>query len=480
MRLDAFLVERGLVPTRAAAQRAIDQGRVTVDGRRRPKSHRVGPGEQVELGPEPDAPEPPAAEVAFGVAYEDDHLLVVDKPAGVVVHPGAGNEHGTLAQALAGRAAGGPDPDRPGIVHRLDRDTSGLLVVAKSDAAHAELSRMIRDREVTRRYLALVDGRPPAASGTIDAPLGRDRRRRTVMSSDTDKPREAVTHFETGGGAPADHAAGRGARDGAHAPDPRAHARDRPPGLRRPSLRRRRGRRAAGPGAPVPARARAHVSASGDAGKTQVRVQTTRRSASSTRRSQAGASVRRARRALISRRGGSSRGPPRFRSGVCHGAVRRRSVQRAVRPLAASYPLRTNQLPRRASHGSCPGISPGPCRDRTAGGHPRAPQPKERFSWLRYRSGSCWRPGCTSATRRAAGTRRCAGSSSASAAASTSSTFRRPRSCSGAPRSSPARSRAAAEQCCSWAPRSRPATPSRKRQRRAACPTSTSAGWAGC
>ncbi len=196
MRLDAFLVERGLAPTRAAAQRAIDQGRVTVDGRRRPKSHRVGPGEQVELGPEPDAPEQPAADVAFGVAYEDDHLLVVDKPAGVVVHPGAGNEHGTLAQALAGRAAGGPDPDRPGIVHRLDRDTSGLLVVAKSDAAHAELSRMIRDREVTRRYLALVDGRPPAASGTIDAPLGRDRRRRTVMSSDTDKPREAVTHFE--------------------------------------------------------------------------------------------------------------------------------------------------------------------------------------------------------------------------------------------------------------------------------------------
>ena len=121
---------------------------------------------------------------------------MVDKPAGVVVHPGAGNEHGTLVQALAGRAAGGTDPDRPGIVHRLDRDTSGLLVVAKSDAAHAELARMIREREITRRYLALVDGRPPASSGTVDAPLGRDRRRRTVMSSDTAKPREAVTHFE--------------------------------------------------------------------------------------------------------------------------------------------------------------------------------------------------------------------------------------------------------------------------------------------
>ncbi len=196
MRLDAFLVERGLMPTRAAAQRAIDQKRVTVNGRPRPKSHRVGPGEDVRVAPEREAPDPPPADVTFEVAYEDAALLVVDKPAGIVVHPGAGNEHGTLAQALTGRAAGGPDPDRPGIVHRLDRDTSGLLVVAKSEAAHAELARMIRDREVTRRYLALVDGRPPAASGSIEAPLGRDRRRRTVMSSDTDKPRAAITHFE--------------------------------------------------------------------------------------------------------------------------------------------------------------------------------------------------------------------------------------------------------------------------------------------
>lgn len=196
MRLDAFLVDRGLMPTRAAAQRAIDQGRVTVDGRVRAKSHRVAAGEQVELAPEVEQDAPPAADVTFGVAHEDDDVLVVDKPAGVVVHPGAGNEHGTLVQALAGRAAGGSDPERPGIVHRLDRDTSGLLVVAKTEAAHAELSRMIREREVTRRYLALVDGRPPAASGTVEAPLGRDRKRRTVMSSDTDKPRDAVTHFE--------------------------------------------------------------------------------------------------------------------------------------------------------------------------------------------------------------------------------------------------------------------------------------------
>jgi 23S rRNA pseudouridine1911/1915/1917 synthase len=196
VRLDAFLVAQGLMPTRAAAQRAIEQGRVTVAGRHRPKSYVVAEGDDVQLAPEPETPVEPVAEVTFGVAYEDDDLLVVDKPAGLVVHPGAGNEHGTLAQALAGRAAGGTDPERPGIVHRLDRDTSGLLVVAKSEAAHEELSRMIREREVTRRYLALVDGRPPAASGTIDAPLGRDRSRRVVMSSDTDKPRDAITHFE--------------------------------------------------------------------------------------------------------------------------------------------------------------------------------------------------------------------------------------------------------------------------------------------
>ena len=196
MRLDAFLVDRGLMPTRAAAQRAIEQGRVTVDGSRRPKSHNVSEGQDVQLAPEPERDDQPAVAAEFAVVHEDDDLVVVDKPAGVVVHPGAGNESGTLVQALAGRAAGGEDPERPGIVHRLDRDTSGLLVVAKSESAYAELARMIREREVTRRYLALVDGRPPAAAGTIDAPLGRDRRRRTVMSSDTDKPRDAVTHFE--------------------------------------------------------------------------------------------------------------------------------------------------------------------------------------------------------------------------------------------------------------------------------------------
>ncbi len=130
------------------------------------------------------------------IVFEDDHLLVVDKPAGIVVHPGAGVSDGTLVQQLAGKLAGGPDPDRPGVVHRLDRDTSGLLVLARSEEVHATLQEAIRRREVERLYLALVAGHLGSRTGTIDAAIGRDRANRTVMSTRTDKPRSAITHFE--------------------------------------------------------------------------------------------------------------------------------------------------------------------------------------------------------------------------------------------------------------------------------------------
>ena len=192
-RLDAFLA--GPLGSRARAQRLIEAGRVLVDGRPRPKRHRLAGGETVTVQPpaEPSAAEP--ADVPFSVAWEDQHLLVVDKPPGVVVHPARGHRAGTLAQALAGRAAGGPEPGRAGIVHRLDRDTSGLLVVAKSEEAHRALRAAVRGRRLEREYLALVEGRPPARTGTIEAPLGRDRRVRTRMSIETDAPREAVTDF---------------------------------------------------------------------------------------------------------------------------------------------------------------------------------------------------------------------------------------------------------------------------------------------
>jgi 23S rRNA pseudouridine1911/1915/1917 synthase len=194
-RLDAFLAEP--LGSRARAQRLIDAGHVTVGGVSRPKRHRVAAGdvisvEEADVVPEVD----PGATADYAVPYEDEHLLVVDKPSGVVVHPARGHHSGTLSQALSARgAAGGEDPYRAGIVHRLDRDTSGLLVVAKSDAVHRRLKEELQARRVTREYLALVEGRPPARTGTIEAPIGRDRRVRTRMSTDTDEPRPAVTHF---------------------------------------------------------------------------------------------------------------------------------------------------------------------------------------------------------------------------------------------------------------------------------------------
>jgi 23S rRNA pseudouridine1911/1915/1917 synthase len=130
------------------------------------------------------------------IAYEDDHLLVVDKPAGLVVHPGAGHAAGTLADALVAHGAAGGEEGRLGIVHRLDRDTSGLLVVARSSEAFERLQELVRSRALEREYLALVRGRPRSRSGRIEAPIGRDRSDATRQSLDTDSPREAVTHFE--------------------------------------------------------------------------------------------------------------------------------------------------------------------------------------------------------------------------------------------------------------------------------------------
>ncbi len=194
-RLDRFL--SAPLGSRAQAQAAIDAGRVHVDGRARPKRHQVSAGERIVVDAAPVAAEPTAeAAVPFRIAYEDEHLLVIDKPAGLVVHPARGHRTGTLAQALAGRAVGGEDARRAGIVHRLDRDTSGLLVVARSDEVHRRLKDLLARRRLHREYLALVDGHPPARTGTIDAPIGRDRRDRVLMSIDTDEPREARTHFE--------------------------------------------------------------------------------------------------------------------------------------------------------------------------------------------------------------------------------------------------------------------------------------------
>jgi len=128
------------------------------------------------------------------IRHRDEHLLVVDKPAGLVVHPAKGHREGTLSQLLQGLAGGG-DPARAGIVHRLDRDTSGLMVVARTEAAHAGLQAALRRRELEREYLALVEGVVGSRSGTIEAPIGRDPRTRTRMAVGGSFPRMARTHF---------------------------------------------------------------------------------------------------------------------------------------------------------------------------------------------------------------------------------------------------------------------------------------------
>ena len=185
------------VGSRAAAERLLGEGGVVVDGERRPKSHRLEGGEEVELTvPEPASSALEHEDVPLRIAYEDKHVLVVDKPAGLVVHPSPGHASGTLVHGLVGLAVGGEDEERPGIVHRLDRDTSGLLVVARTDEAFERLQELVRERALERSYKALVRGRPRSWTGRIEAPIGRDRREPTRHSLDTDTPREAVTHFE--------------------------------------------------------------------------------------------------------------------------------------------------------------------------------------------------------------------------------------------------------------------------------------------
>jgi 23S rRNA pseudouridine1911/1915/1917 synthase len=195
-RLDRFLASLPEVGSRGVAERVLAEG-VLVDGQARAKSHRLGGGEEVEF----EAPKQPSPGLApeqmdLRIAYEDEHLVVVDKPAGLVVHPAPGHATGTLVHGLLAHDVAGGDKDRPGIVHRLDRDTSGLMVVARSEEAHKRLQNLVRKRDLERHYRALVVGRPRSRAGRIEAPVGRDRRDPMRHSLDTDTPREAITHFE--------------------------------------------------------------------------------------------------------------------------------------------------------------------------------------------------------------------------------------------------------------------------------------------
>jgi 23S rRNA pseudouridine1911/1915/1917 synthase len=177
----------------------IEEGAVRIGGQPVAKSRRLAEGEEVEVEGEPEGEAPPVAEpVDFPVLHADDDVVVVTKRAGLVVHPGAGHETGTLAAGLLHRfpeIAGVGDPMRPGIVHRLDRDTSGLMVVARSPRAYEALVKALAAREVERRYLALAWGRFDARRGTIDAPIGRSATRRTRMAV-REAGKEARTGYE--------------------------------------------------------------------------------------------------------------------------------------------------------------------------------------------------------------------------------------------------------------------------------------------
>jgi 23S rRNA pseudouridine1911/1915/1917 synthase len=195
-RLDVVLAGRAGL-SRAGAQKLIADGLVLVDGEPARKKHLVRAGEHVtwQVPPLPEAMLSPE-DVPFRVVYEDDWLLVVDKPAGVVVHPAPGHEHGTLAQGLVAAGARGGHELRPGIVHRLDKDTSGLLLVARRDDAYRVLVAAMERRDIHRTYVALLAGALPQDAGTVDAPIGRHVRDRKRMSLHSAAGKRAVTHFE--------------------------------------------------------------------------------------------------------------------------------------------------------------------------------------------------------------------------------------------------------------------------------------------
>lgn len=199
-RLDVFLTSLEAVPSRAQARRLIDEGRVSVNGAPAPKAGtKLLPGDRValRLPPRPSA-ELTAEPIPLDLVFEDEHLAVVNKPRGMVVHPAPGHAGGTLLNALLHRypgLVGVGGVERPGIVHRLDKETTGLLVVARSHQAYAGLIAQLKAREVERVYFALVHGQPPVEQGCIDAPIGRHPLHRQKMAVVERGGRPAITHF---------------------------------------------------------------------------------------------------------------------------------------------------------------------------------------------------------------------------------------------------------------------------------------------
>lgn len=202
-RLDKFLVSRMPEFSRSRLQALVENGFILVDGMAARKSGQmIKPGENIQVYLPPPTPSKLVPEaIPLNIVFENDDLLVVNKPAGMVVHPAAGHPSGTLVHAALAHApkmVGIGGENRPGVVHRLDRDTSGLILLAKNDRAHRWLQDQFRLRKAIKTYIALVDGKPPTPTGRIEAPVGRDSTHRKLMAvSPIKKGREAVSEYKT-------------------------------------------------------------------------------------------------------------------------------------------------------------------------------------------------------------------------------------------------------------------------------------------
>jgi len=201
VRVDVFVSDAEESLTRSAAQNLLKEGLVSVNGTPVGKSYKVKVGDTVSWTvPDPEPLEAVPQDIPLDIVYEDDDLLVVNKPRGMVVHPAPGNPDGTLVNALLyhcqGNLSGINGVIRPGIVHRIDKDTSGLLIVAKNDLAHQNLAAQIQDHSFTREYRAVVHGNLKEESGTVDAPIGRSSNDRKKMAVTDKNSRNAVTHWE--------------------------------------------------------------------------------------------------------------------------------------------------------------------------------------------------------------------------------------------------------------------------------------------
>ena len=200
-RIDALLAREEAIRSRNAAVRLLENGLVTKNGDPVKKNYRVAAGDVFRvILPEPAETELAAQDIPLDVVYEDDDVIVVNKPRGLVVHPAPGHPDGTLVNALLAHCgdslSGVGGERRPGIVHRIDKDTSGLIIAAKNDAAHAALAEQLKDRSLSRIYDAVVHGTFRADEGTVDAPIGRDPKNRQRMAVTDKNSRPAVTHWE--------------------------------------------------------------------------------------------------------------------------------------------------------------------------------------------------------------------------------------------------------------------------------------------